>query len=417
MFIPELFNKEETRYFSFRIADDGKNLKFFSDLKKRGMDILSGVKTVTEPKCEKIVHTINPAYLDGSNIKDFTLTIIYDIREDFSIPEDDLSIERKISPKPEEQKDEQPDTVAAAPAAVSPEIEASLEDLPYLESAMTLLPEPKKPKPGKDDIPSYILTIGDEKKSIKFYASIIDKEVSIGDPVSEEEVYKRAIDDAIDYTIKLGSISYSFSNAFISRIDEKDLKRYFSWELNSNVEKRINLEADFYIFGRDPLEDLTGQGKKNLEAQGQLLRLNKSSDDFWRIGASRNHALLMRDVEEYTLYNISCSYHIYIIKESEQDASIIKTSKLTLVPEEKEREIKTVLSGIAVGPAEDYPGLWQTLEECADSTSLESNDLVIIGSKVYRFVIPYVMESQLSDRARQSILRTIEANKSILRSY
>jgi hypothetical protein len=403
LFIPELFNPEESRYFSFRIADDGKNLKFFSDLKKRGIDIRSDVKTMPEPKCEKIVHTINPAYLDEIDIKDFTLTIIYDIKEDISMPE---------AESPAEDEDEMEIMVEPRGKKEEPEIEEREENLPCLESEMTLLPGPKE-----EDISSYIMTIGDEKKNIKFYASSIDKEVSIVVPEKEEEVYKRDINDTIDYSIKLDSISYSISNSFLSRVDDKALKTYFAWELKSNAIERINLDADFYIFGREPLEEMDSQTKRELEIDKQLVRLNKSSDDFWRIGASRNHALLLKEGEGYTLHNISLNYPIYLIKAGDLDNSVIKPSRVAPVLGEQKEKLEVVLSGIGKEPAEDFSNLWETLKECTDSAPLENNDLVIIGSKVYNYIVPIVMESPLSDRAQKSILRTIQVNKSILRSY
>jgi hypothetical protein len=194
IFIPEMYNKENSRFFSFRIAGDGKNLMFFSDLKMRGIDIRDEVKTTSTEETEEIIYTINPAYLGQTGIVDFKLSTVYEIKEEIEVIEE---IEAGAGEEEREPVRETPVPAAAEveerkPAgkieipAVTVESEPDEAVLPCLETEMVLLPIPRE-----DDISSYIMSVGEEKKSVKFYTSSTDNEVSILAPEREENVYKR----------------------------------------------------------------------------------------------------------------------------------------------------------------------------------------------------------------------------------
>ena len=412
IFIPEMYNKESSRFFSFRIAGDGKSLMFFSDLKMRGIDIRDDVNTASSEEAEEIIYTINPAYLGETGIVDFKLSTIYEIKEE--IEEKRAPVRETPVPAAVEAEEEEPERKIEIPA-VTEESEPDEVTLPCLETEMVLLPIPRD-----DDISSYIMSVGEEKKSIKFYTSSTDNEVSILAPEREENVYKRTIGDAVDYSIKLDSISYSISNTLLSRLEEKELKLYFGWALQSNTTERVYLKSDFYVFGREPLDNLSKQVGEDV--CGQLVRLNKGDEDFWRIGASRDHALLLKQGESHTIYNISLSFPIYLVNPGDMDDPLIRPSRVEPVSEkEKEEKLALLLAQTREELSGNSPrrkdttGLAEALSACADSRVLEHNDLVIIGNKAFRYIVPVVMEAPLSHRAQKSILRKIELNKSIVR--
>lgn len=422
MFVPELFHPEAPRFFTFRIADDNKSLKFFSDLKKPGIDIWIDEKKQANEDSEKITYTINPDYLNETGVEDFKLSITYDLKEEEPIAEEETTTTIKTFaavpdiPPP-----------AEAPDQGLPEMEDEVEEimeteetgfadesLPSLESEMFLLPMPSS---RDDDVPSYGMTIGEKKKSVQFYTSSVDKEVSILAPDKDEKIYKRRIGEIVEYSIKLDSIAYSISNTFLAPLDDKELKLYFAWELKSNVKERISLKSDFYLFGREPLDNLDRRLPD--ETWDQLVRLNKGEDEFWRIGASRDHALLLKGERGHILYNISFSYPVYLVKAADRAKSVIHPLRLEPVSGEKnEEKLTALLSGIRekmTGDTGEAAVSWDRLPEFANFAVLENNDIVIIGSRVFKYVVPVVMESALSDRVRKSILRRIQVNKSVLR--
>jgi hypothetical protein len=432
LFVPELYKPGESRFFSFRISGDGKRLKFFSDQKVRGVDIRSGVKTRTEPGCERIIYTINPEYLQGSGINDFKLSILYDIKE--SEPSAEVSLPlNEIKAAPQNRTPEiHLRTFEKKPAASDENIDAQRSNkagaveedadenvLPYLESQLILLPGPQN-----DDVSSYMMTIGDEKKNVTFYANSIDNEVSILAPGKEEKIYKRKIGDRIDYSIKLGRIAYSISNLFLSRIDHRILKLYFAWELKTNVVERIHLEEDFYIMGRESRDD---PGQQALEqTPARLIRLSKGEDDFWRIGTSRDHAFLVKESSagsyQYHIFNISLSYPIYLLKTGSHEDSPVSPSILDPVPGKEKQEkcmafLANVKEAVAAAQAEPLavPRLLGQLRQFANGAPLENNELLIVGNRVFKYLVPMVMESPLNDRIQKSILRKIQLSESVLR--
>jgi len=441
LFIPELFHPEDPCFFSFRIADDGKKLKFFSDLKKRGIDIRANVKFVTHPEFEKIIYTINPAYLGETQISDFKLSIIYDVKEE----EEESPAVTVVTADPSDTTPEElPIQIDTLPDLGIPEMEKGEEEkagkeeilradrddeetkeigrveenLPCLENEMILLPCPKD-----DDISSYMMTIGDEKKNVQFYTSSFDKEISILAPEKEEKIYKRKFSETVDYSIKLDSINYSISNTFLSRVEDKILKLYFAWELKTNAVERIYLESDFYIFGREPLDNLA---KHTTSIYEQLVLLSTGDNDFWRIGASRDHAVLLKEKNTHILYNISLSYPIYLLKPADLAKPVIPLSRLEPVSGEKnEEKLVRFLAEIKeeiIGNGKGSPGnrqevsyLSQSLADFAPAITLKNNDLLIIGSKVYKYNVPVVMESPLSERVQKSVLRKMQVSQSVLR--
>jgi hypothetical protein len=383
LFIPGLSAEDEPRFFSFRIADDGKNLLFFSDPYKRGIDIRGKIKTETTPDREKIIHTINPEYLEGTRVKELVLTVIYDIVGNEDTPGTGRGPADKI-------------TVITGETGV----------IPFLESTMILLPAP-----NEKDIPSYLMTIGDEKKGLTFFASSIDREISILSPVKGETIFKRDIKDKIDYSVKFGRLSYLISDEFISRFLDKELKVYFSWVLSSNMPDRIPLAGDFYVLGREPLGNLP---KKDLDRiKNHLVKLNEGVGHFWRIGTSRNHALLVKESPgRFRVYNISLSFPVYVVKE--KDLGEPRVSPFRIDPlrgERKEEMLELLLAWIGKGMTDR---LATGLSEYAGSFELENNDLLIVGNRVYRYITPLEMESPLSSRVQMSVLRKIQESTSVV---
>lgn len=448
LFIPELYHREDPRFFSFRIAEDLKSVKFFSDQKVRGIDIRSDEKMIVTGDMEKIIYFINPDYLAGSGINDFKLIVTYDTKDIEVIDEKAEAVEAQelpITPVPEiippapEEKVPVVDTASSmeniliAPSAEvkiskvevgqleeEPSVEED-EGFPYLENEMILLPCPKD-----DDIASYIMTIGSGNKNIQFYTNSLDNEVSILTMDKDEKILKRKIEDKVEFSTKMDSVNYSVTNSFMSRIDDKELKLYFGWELKSNVKERISLKRDFYILGREPLDNLALQMKSQMKPKtyDRLIYLNKGDEDFWRIGASRDHALLLKKEDKFILYNISQSYPVYILKPAAATRPLIHLTRIEPVPDaEKKEKLSDLLGKIKEAAVNDLlnqpetPGNLElaTLHGIANWTYLENNDLIVIGNKVFKLIVPMVMESFLSDKVRRSILRKIQHKESVLR--
>lgn len=398
LFIPEFFHKDEPRFFSFRIADDGKNLKFFGDSIKRGIDIRGVVKTKTTRENEKIIHAINPDYLAGTRAKELVLSVCYDIEEEEAtadvpaeIPVEEDFVEKMVKPVHLDFYDEE-----------------DSKNRPYLVSEMILLPAPHE-----KDIPSYIMTIGDETRGMKFFASSADKEISILPPGKDEKIYKKSIKDKIHYTVKPGRFSYTVSNRFISRLVDKELNVYFSWALSTGMETRVPLPMDFYIFGRNPFGNLPEDKRAGIK--DYLVKLNEGSEEFWRIGTSRNHAVLVKEPRAgFRLCNISSSFPVYVIRSADLEKPVIAPTRIEPVTDpKKKKKLQAFLSGIL----ENTTGTdrWaEQLKGCSGGIELESNDLIIIGNRGYKYIVPLVMESQLSSRMQLSVLRKIRESSTML---
>jgi hypothetical protein len=383
LFIPGLWDNREPRFFSFRIADDGKNLLFFSDPHKRGIDIRGKVKTETTPELEKIIHTINPNYLEGTRIKELVLTVSYDIEQRSDSLEVGVETAETAGPGDKDKY-----------------------HFPFLETAMILLPAP-----DEKDIPSYIMTIGNEKKGFNIFVSSTDKEISILSQLSGEKIFKKDIKDEIDYSIKFGRLNYFLSNEFISRFHDRELKAYFSWALSSNMPGRIPLAGDFYVFGRDPFGNLPKKERERIK--NHLVKLNEGAGHFWRIGTSRNHALLLKEKRgSFRVYNISLSFPVYVVKEKDLEEHRVSPFRIDPVRGGKKQEkLELLLAWIGKGMTD---GLASGLNEYTESLELENNDLIIVGNRVYKYITPMVMESPLSSSVQMSVLRKIQESSSVM---
>jgi hypothetical protein len=395
LFVPEFFLEEEPRFFSFRIADDGKNLKFFGDSIKRGIDIRGKVKNKTTRESEKIIHTLNPEYLAGTQAKEMVLSVCYDIEEN----------EGK---QREARLGDETTGSQATPEILSMFDEEDSKNRPYLENALILLPAPHE-----KDIPSYIMTIGDDRKGIKFFVSSVDREVSILLPDKDENIYKKNIKDKIHYTVKPGRFSYTISNKFLSRFVDKELNVYFSWALSSSMESKMPLVEDFYIFGRNPFGNIPEN--ERAAVSDHLVKLNEGNEDFWRIGTSRNHAVLLKEPGgSFRVFNISSSFPIYLIRDSYLEKPVIAPSRIEPVIEEKKKKKLEALLTVLVEEKMTTADLAAGLKGCAGSFELETNDLLIIGNRGYKYIVPLVMESQLSSRMQLSVLRKIRESSSVM---
>jgi hypothetical protein len=447
IFMPELYHLDTPRYFYFRFDGNGKHLKMFSDLKIRGIDVLKNM--VPHPGTEledqeEIVYIINPDYFQDTDIKSFKLSLIFDLKEPPKVEEEPLQEEpatqsqsEPAAPKPtvsEASKPKPVEEVESKPVTTEPEKqEAELEEveepdhLPFLENQLILLPLPNEGTEEKKDYPFYKTVIGGEDNGVTFHASYIDKEISIEAP-GEDNIYKCKLFDEMEYSIKLGSISYTISNDFLFRIDDKYLKTFFAWTLESSETGKLTLSEDFYIFGREPLNNL-GYGKDTDQENTyeRLIRLNPGNEDFWSIGASRDHAIIVKvpGEDKHRLYNISLSYPVYIMKASDQVKPVIQPLPIQPVTPDYTHpdgysgnsQLESLLSRLkeAVPKEEELPDLIEQLDQFAHYKELASHELIFIGNRIYKYVIPVVMDSPLSDKVQRSILRKIEENKSILR--
>jgi hypothetical protein len=410
IFVPELYNREESRYICFRIDDDGKYIRFFPDSKKRHIPIC-----VKKPEKEqgdgfvRLTYAINPDYISISNIMDFKISLQYESDEEIIVEAEPGAKEDKKETSIEtlsfeqlnkelemlQEFDEKDKSEKKEHDADKSLKRVDQDALPYLVIEKTLLP---RPGTGEGDIPSYMMNIGDKENTLQFYVSGVDREISILSPKKGEPVFKKEMDDRVSYKVKLGNHHYSISNRFMEKIKDDEIKLYFAWILESTiVEKRI-LKSDFYIIGRDPLELGTDQ----------VIPLNKFDDNFWRIGTSRNHAALVKKKEGHFIYNISTANSIYVIKCEELQKSEIVPIKIKPVASGQkllEKFLGELEKGIR-GQVLDQ------LDKFAQSNKLENNDLVIIGNKAFRYIIPMVIESQLRGSI-QNTLRTVQAKKTI----
>jgi len=416
LFIPQLYDPEEPLFFSFRIADNGRNLKFFSDLNRRGIDIRAHLKTKSEPLSEHLIYTINPEYLQGFEIADFKLTISYSFNGIKTQKTSPIEATPQKAKKPKNTLDEnlQPGE-SISPQESLPDQEA----LPYLENDTILLPIPKE-----GDIPSYMMTIGNEKKNVKFYASSIDKEISILTSAEGEKIYHRNISDTFEYSININSQHYTISNLFLSQIDHALLKIYFGWELRTDIKEKFYLNADSFIFGRNPLGNLNYSLKK--ESPVQLIRLNKGTEEFWRIGTSRDHGLLIgkkvNNFYTHSIYNISLNFPIYVLDGENFKKGSIRPMILEPVSgTENQKKCTTFLNHLKnmllnqPAKPENLSSLFVPLKEFANNKVLKNNDLVIIGNRIFRYVVPVIMETPLSNRIQEGIQKKVLIGQSILR--
>jgi len=376
LFINELFHPGASRYFFFRISDDRKTLKFFGDPQKPGVEIFSDLQVLSEPGREIAIYKISPKYLEIPRILDFKLSVVIPIARDMTAT--------RIEPP------EVSSTILAVPEPPYNETH------PYLENEMHLLPLPQK-----DDIASYVLTVGDAKKNIKFYTGSFDNEVSILANSGEQLIYKKKIGDVIDYKVQLDHIYYSISNTFISRVNDPVLPLYFGWELRTNANEKIDLTEDFYIIGRSPLSQ--SPDSITVSSSDRLLRLNRGEEELWRIGTSRDHAFLLKKEGKYYLYNISFHYPVYLFKSRDQESLHVRLQRIEPISDSSSgTRLNSFLSRIRVilsnEPHCSYStdSLAEELSSFARSALLESNDLVITGNRVFRYIVPLSMDSKIS---------------------
>lgn len=391
LFIPEMYDPDNSLFFSLRIGDDSKTFKFFSDSRKAGIEIRGTIHSEHSSEKEKLIYPINPVYLSGSNAKNITLTAIYDIDKEEPPSVEILDKSKSVSSEKFSGKDQ-----------------LLMEEIPFLEDVMILLPAP-----NQHDIPSYIMSVGDEKNGIKFFASSQDNEISILAPGREKKFYKRHIDDPIDYSIKFGKLGYSISNEFLSRFGDKELKVYFSWGLSNNMPNRIFLKEDFYILGRDPLANM--EDTIHSKFQKNVVILNTGIESFWRIGTSRDHAIILRESPgKYRIFNISTSFPIYVVRKEDLEKPLISPFKLEHTEVKNEPDNLYPFLNRFYNDRSRAKKMINELSNQADHLELEPNDWIIIGNRVYKFIIPLLMESVLSDRVQMSVLRKIRESSSVL---
>jgi hypothetical protein len=406
IFLPDLWDPQTVRYICFRIDDDGRYIRFFPDAEKRHLPVC-----LKKPEKDygsgfvKLTYTINPDYLSNPDMVDFKIGIRYespleaepteliaDIEEEAEMSIETLGwnkINREIEAidgltgKNEKIKDHEP-------GILDPDV------FPFLLTHTVLLPRPGT-RPG--DISAYEMQIGDREGSIRFSASSPENKITILTSTQPNRPYKKQLGEDIDFTTILKGHSYSFSNKLISRIDDDEMKLYFSWELNSTVREKILLQADYYLVGRDPLK----------LPDSHVIRLNETREAFWRIGSSRNHAWIQKGVNGYDIFNISASNSIYIIKTADLDKPVIVPKKLNPVSGKKHiagiNEFLDRLKAMAEDETITLPG------SIAQSHRLGNDDLIIIGNRIFLVVQPVIVQSELMGNARR-FMKTIQHKKS-----
>jgi len=213
--------------------------------------------------------------------------------------------------------------------------------------------------------------------------------------------------------VKPGRFSYTISNRFLSRLVDKELNVYFAWALSTGMETRIPLPMDFYIFGRNPFGNLPEDKRGGIK--DHLVKLNEGSEEFWRIGTSRNHAVLLKEPRSgFRLCNISTSFPVYVIRSADLEKPVIAPTRVEPVTDPKKRKkLQSFLSDI-LEETVNTEQLAEQLKGCSGGIELGSNDLIIIGNRGYKYIVPLVMESELSSRMQLSVLRKIRESSTIL---
>ena len=401
LFVPDIFHPGKSRYICFRIDDEGKYIRFFPDAENRHIPVCT-----KKPEKEygsgfvKLIYLINPEYLDRSDIMDFKISICYE--------SDEMANQTEIIETPERASDTSLQTISWE--KISREIKTmetedraethlgiDQEMLPFFRNEMVLLP---RPGTREDDISEYVMQINTREHTIQFRASGQDNEISVLISGKNNRSYKKKISDDIRFSTIVDGHQYTFSNEIISRIQDEEMALYFCCHMESTLKQRIPLKSDFYVIGRDPV------GYDN----DHSIELNLTRDEFWRIGSSRNHAIIMKGRSGYELYNISTANSISIIKPESLKQPRIKSFKIPPVTEDRYlARLTSFLDEIRTGY--DHRK-FKELNRFSRGKTLENNDLVFIGNRIYLYVIPMVIESQLEGDI-QNILKTVQLKKSI----
>jgi len=398
LFVPDIFSLEKSRYICFRIDDEGKYIRFFPDAENRHIPVC-----VRKPEKEygpgfvKLSYRINPEYLDRPDIMDFKISICYESDEAYNHTE--------IIEKPVEDSETTLETLSWG--KISQEMkslnqkdnQAGIDHdiLPYFRSEMILLPRPGN---RDDDITDYEMRVDTRANTLQFKASGSDNEISIYLSGEKNQIYKKKIGDNIHFSTILDGHQYTFSNDMISRIQDDEIELYFFCMLDSTLKEKIYLKSDFYVIGRDPAYC----------SPENTIELNKTRDAFWRIGSSRNHAFLKKSRNSYDLYNISSSNFIYILKPEDLNKKKIFPLKLKPVIDNRNMaRLKSFLDRIRTTCEKNE---LKELDRFTRPHTLKNNDLVFIGNRVFLFVIPLVIESQLKGDI-QEFLKTVQLKKNI----
>lgn len=401
LFVPDIFQQNRSRYICFRIDDEGKYIRFFPDAENRHIPIC-----VKKPEKEygsgfvKLSYLINPEYLDRPDIMDFKISICYESDEvcnqTETIEKTDEASETSLGTisweklsqemKAFEEKDR---------GEIHPGIDQDM--LPYFRNEMVLLP---RPGTQEDDISDYMMQVNTREHTIQFRASGLDNEISVLISGEKIQPYRKKITDDIHFSTIVDGHQYTFSNRLISRIQDDEIKLYFCCHLESTLKEKIQLKSDFYVIGRDPVG---GDPEHAIE-------LNQTRDEFWRIGSSRNHAILKKSQHGYDLYNISTANSIYIVKAEKWGQSEISPFKMKPVTDKRYlSRLKAFLDNLRSG---SVPKEFKELNRLSKGYTLENNDLVFIGNRIYLYVIPLVIESQLGGDI-QNYLKTVQLKKNI----
>lgn len=412
LFVPEFYHPTDPRYICLRIDDDGRYIRFFPDSKIRHIPVcVSKPSKETGRGFTRLSYVINPEYLSKPELMDIRVAIRYESGEAPEVTEiiDDRQetgetaietltwdkINREINALKVGDKADAAKT--GDERAGTGRSSVDYDALPFLLGEMILLP---KPGEGKDDISGYELSVGEGDNFIKIEISGPENRISLSTSEKKDGVITRKMDERIDYSKIIKGHEYSLSNRLVSSITDEELSLYFGWSLESTKKEKTVLEADHIIIGRDPLRTGTGQ----------RIELNRSRDTFWRIGSSRNHAFLRRGERGHTIYNISTGNPIYILKPRDLKKGVIDPVRIEPISGEKNLEkYHAFISKIPVECGEKEMDL---LPGFSRDYPLQNNDLVIIGNRVFLYVLPLVIESRLEGADRGN-LKSIQIRKNI----
>jgi len=407
LFVPEFFDPRQPRYICFRIDDDGRYIRFFPDSSRLHIPIC-----VSKPRKEhlpgrvRLTYAINPEYIAMDQIMDFTISICYESEEEavaeepgVEAPGEETSIETLSFAMINREIESLSRAKGAGHDAEDPEAGRAVDPvvMPRLHSRLMLLPRPGH---GRHDIPAYSTRIGPARNPIVFSASSDSERITITLPGEHGPACKKSLLDPLCFTAHLGGEGYTFSNEFLTRLRDEEIRLYFAWTMESTLEDPVSLTQEFYVLGRDP---------GRVPANHRIL-LADGDEDLWRIGTSRAHALLLRGQRGYSLYNLSTANSVFIIPASSWERDPLETRKIPPLtvkqPADFLEDIFTALT------KNDLDHVRRRLKDAGPSLDLSSHDRLMVGNRVYEYVVPVVVQSPLADDVRND-LRTLMQKKTV----
>ncbi|HLP61653.1 MAG TPA: hypothetical protein VK186_22625 [Candidatus Deferrimicrobium sp.] len=104
---------------------------------------------------------------------------------------------------------------------------------------------------------------------------------------------------------------------------------------------------------------------------------------------------------------------MFVVKNADREKPLISPFRICPITDEEKRGKLEGLLGVLGKGVTAADVLAPDLKGCAEGLDLENNDYMIIGNRVYKYIVPLVMESELSDRVQMSVLRKIRESTSV----